>query len=71
MNKNIESFLKELTALSRKYNLEIGGCGCCGSPWIYEINKDQAKDEFGYFCKDDETLLRWTTKEEYEDYMKR
>ena len=32
--KELESFLAELTALSEKYNLYIGGCGCCGSPWI-------------------------------------
>ena len=32
--KELESFLAELTALSEKYDLYIGGCGCCGSPWI-------------------------------------
>ena len=32
--KELESFLAELTALSEKHNLYIGGCGCCGSPWI-------------------------------------
>ena len=32
--KELESFLADLTALSEKHNLFIGGCGCCGSPWI-------------------------------------
>jgi hypothetical protein len=35
-NKKINSFLNDLTRLSIKYNLYIGGCGCCGSPFISE-----------------------------------
>jgi hypothetical protein len=27
-------FLLELTTLTRKYGVSIGGCGCCGSPWL-------------------------------------
>lgn len=30
----MEAFLKELTELSAKYRLTIGGCGCCSSPWV-------------------------------------
>ena len=33
-------FFEELTALSHKYQLFIGGCGCCGSPWVE--HKDNA-----------------------------
>lgn len=33
-------FLKELTLLSRKYKIVIGGCGCCTSPFLAAINKD-------------------------------
>lgn len=27
-------FLAELRDLCGKYGYEIGGCGCCGSPWL-------------------------------------
>lgn len=33
--KNAEEFLQELAELSRKHKIAIGGCGCCGSPWLY------------------------------------
>lgn len=36
MMKNQEEFLAELTALSQKYNITIGACGCCDSPWLSE-----------------------------------
>lgn len=32
--ERIEKFLKELSCLSKKYDLVIGGCGCCGSPYV-------------------------------------
>ena len=36
--ENLELFLKELTKLSQKYGLKIGGCGCCNSPFIEDFN---------------------------------
>lgn len=35
----LENFLKDLSEISRKYELYIGGCGCCGSPYIYTENE--------------------------------
>lgn len=36
--KNQEAFLRELSELSRKYGIAIDGCGCCGSPWLYDAD---------------------------------
>lgn len=37
-------YLKELSKLSIKYDLYIGGCGCCGSPWV--VSGDDKEYEF-------------------------
>lgn len=33
---DLKKFLEELTLLSHRYDLYIGGCGCCGSPWVID-----------------------------------
>ena len=38
--EKLEMFLKELTELTNKYGIAIGGCGCCGSPWVYDTTSD-------------------------------
>jgi hypothetical protein len=32
--EEIDAFCKELTELSKKHKILIGGCGCCGSPFL-------------------------------------
>lgn len=39
-NEKLIGFLTELTKLTDKYGFEIGGCGCCGSPWVTSDDKD-------------------------------
>ena len=39
-NEKLIEFLTELTKLTNKYGFEIGGCGCCGSPWVTSDDKD-------------------------------
>lgn len=38
------NFILELTTLSQKYQIYIKGCGCCGSPWLYD---DKEKENIG------------------------
>lgn len=44
-----EKFIAELTKLTKKYGIAIGGCGCCGSPWVTPTNiKDGHYEHSGY-----------------------
>lgn len=44
----LKAFLQELTALSDKYEIYIGGCGCCGSPWLNDIQAGKYYDNLAY-----------------------
>ena len=51
-NKELYNFIIEYEALCKKYKTSINGCGCCGSPFIFNknftldnINFDNEKDE--------------------------
>jgi len=45
MNKDIEQFIQELNELTNKYKIVIGGCGCCGSPYLdNEKDKENGAD---------------------------
>lgn len=35
-----DEFLKELADLTAKHGLVIGGCGCCGSPFLERTDDD-------------------------------
>jgi len=52
MSDRIADFLQELAKLTDKYGIEVGGCGCCGSPWLEDTkNRDNLGDELTYDSK--------------------
>ena len=64
--EEINAFLKDLSEVSRKHGMHIGGCGCCGSPFIkFFDNTDEQRwrpqrrdDPIGYVI-DGYDELRW------------
>jgi hypothetical protein len=69
-------FISELNKLSRQYGIKIGGCGCCGSPHLSMIPKEETVEGFRYITEDswgsptDEfTSLRWTNEPQLEMIM--
>ncbi len=43
--KQVEEFLRDLNKVSRKHKVIIGGCGCCGSPFLYYMEKTSGRYE--------------------------
>lgn len=66
MKKDVEGFLEKLSELSLSYGIAIGGCGCCGSPYL--IDRDGNTEING--LQHDELI--WVDDDHYElkTYMK-
>ena len=41
----VKEFVRELSKLSRRHKISIGGCGCCGSPFLSPMGKDDGRYE--------------------------
>lgn len=56
----MENFFKELAELTKKYGLIIGGCGCCGSPWIQDFDGRFIYDDLSYNKETEEyEVMTW------------
>lgn len=67
MNKDdANSFLFELAELTRKYGIVIGGCGCCGSPFLTngELGEKHSY-RYDYYKDGDDYInyIRWEEEE--------
>lgn len=38
--ERVEAFLADILPVYMKHGLHIESCGCCNSPWVYEIKGD-------------------------------
>ena len=57
MTTKQDEFITELTALSIKYNLWIGGCGCCQSPWAMPLDTKTENSKYAYEVDSDSDIL--------------
>lgn len=40
LTERTRCFIEALTKLCEEYGASIGGCGCCGSPWLTVLEED-------------------------------
>lgn len=57
--EQMDAFVAELSALSEKHGITIGGCGCCNSPFLSDI--EAAEKGGGYRISDEHRVsqLEW------------
>ncbi len=66
MNEKEKEFMRGLTELTRKTGILIGGCGCCGSPYLdVASDKSIADSRCGYYMGDMGELTWTETEDKY------
>ena len=55
----LEAFIKELTELTIKHRMEIGGCGCCDSPYLLGLDNEHQFDILAGNLKFDRDKLEY------------
>lgn len=59
MNERQKAFVLELTELTKRHGIAIGGCGCCGSPYLVDCSKEFP--EAGYAVTKDGDDITWVS----------
>ena len=67
MTNNEKKFILGLEKLTRETGIAIHGCGCCGSPFLREV--EVSKDS-GYSAEDCENISWADPKDDFWDYLK-
>jgi len=65
-------FMIGLTELTRKTGIVIGGCGCCGSPWLQDADANTALEDqrsgYGYGFQESVSWISPLDKYDWERY---
>jgi len=56
-----KQFLIELRELTIKHGIAVGGCGCCGSPYLMDAD---VSDQWAGYTHDNGEEIEWITPED-------
>lgn len=56
-NELAEQFMNELSLLTQKYGIAIDGCGCCGSPYVYDMATKETLVEAIYYDEEKQQYI--------------
>ena len=68
-----DAFLRDLVKVCREHNVKIGGCGCCGSPFVtgpdgteiaVNISADDKSASYGGYVGDTYSTIEVKLEEE-------
>ena len=63
MDNKYDEFMEGLKELTLRTGVEIGGCGCCGSPFISHKDPNEKSNEYYDIEWNEETLeYDWEVK---------
>ena len=48
----VEAFMKDLEQLTKKHGIVIDACGCCGSPWVEDMETHEMLASHLYYEED-------------------
>lgn len=58
LKPEVQEYIRDMVQLHIKHKASIGGCGCCGSPWV-EVETD-ARNSLDHFeIWNEERLVRF------------
>jgi hypothetical protein len=68
MDENKIKFLQGLEKLTRETGVSIGGCGCCGSPFLSELEIKDLVFECGYAAEENGDKVCWISQSDEYDW---
>lgn len=68
MDENKIKFLQGLEKLTRETGIIIGGCGCCGSPFLSAVGIKDIVSECGYAAEENGDKVCWVSPNDEYDW---
>ena len=62
--ERIKKFVQGLFELAKETGIAVGGCGCCGSPYLIDLDEDFSELEPGSYWNDEKRAVETLDREQ-------